>query len=80
MQCLVCAKDCPVFEVKAKFNVSVPYDIINRSKPIDFTIEFFRLLVFTNAKTKCDDMTQNQPSNNMISLVNMEILHIHCAW
>ena len=37
--CLVCTTDCPVFEVKAKINFSVPSDVINRSKPIDFTIE-----------------------------------------
>ena len=30
-------KDCPVFEVKAKINVSVPSDVINRSKSIDYS-------------------------------------------
>ena len=29
--CLLCATDCPVFEVKAKINVSVSFDVIDRS-------------------------------------------------
>ena len=58
-------------------NVSVPSDVIhvNQSKPIDFTKECFRLLVLPKARTRCDDMKKNQPSNNLISLFNMHILH-----
>ena len=33
--CVLCATDCPVFEVKARINVSVPSDVINRSISID---------------------------------------------
>ena len=33
--CVFCATDCPVLEVKAKINVSVPSDVINRSISID---------------------------------------------
>ena len=75
--CLVCATDCPVFEVKTKVNVSVPSGVIhvNRSKPIDFTKECFRLLILSKARTRCDDMTKNQPSNNFISLFNVQILY-----
>ena len=32
---LFCVTDCPVFEVKAKINKSVPSDAINRSNSID---------------------------------------------
>ena len=70
--CLVCATDYPVFEVKAKINVLVHSDVINRSKPFVLTIEYFRLLVLSKARTRCDDMTQDQPSNNLISLFNMQ--------
>ena len=28
--------DCPVFEVKAKISMSVPSDVINQSKSIDY--------------------------------------------
>ena len=35
--CVLRATDCPVFEVKAKINVSVPSDVINRSKSIDYS-------------------------------------------
>ena len=31
--------DCPVFEVKAKINESVPSDVINRSKSIDYSTQ-----------------------------------------
>ena len=39
--CLLNATECPVFEVKAKINVSAPFDAINRTKSIDFTIKQF---------------------------------------
>ena len=73
--CLVCASDCPVFEVKAKINVLVHSDVFNRSKPFVFTIECFRRLVLSKARTRCNDMTKDQPSNNLISLFNMQILN-----
>ena len=39
------------------------------------TIECFRLWVLSKARTRCDDMTKDQPSNNLISLFNMQILN-----
>ena len=56
-------------------NVSVHSYVINRSKPFVFAIECFRLLALSKARTRCDDMTKDQPSNNLISLFNMQILH-----
>ena len=64
----------PVFEVMAKINVLVHSDVINRSTPFVFTIECFRLSVLSKPRTRCDDMTKDQPSNNLISLFNMQIL------
>ena len=56
-------------------NVLVSANVINRSKPIDITIKCFRLLVLSEARTRFDDMTKNQTSNNLISLLNEQILH-----
>ena len=36
-RCVSRATDCPVFEVKAKINASVPSEVINRSKSIDYS-------------------------------------------
>ena len=71
----ISATGTTVFEVKAKINVLVHSDVINRSKPFVLTIEYFRLLVLSKARTRCDDMTQDQPSNNLISLFNMQTLN-----
>ena len=65
----------PRFRGKAKTYVSVQSDVINRSKPFVFTIECFLLLVLSKARTRCDDITKDQPTNNLISLSNMQILH-----
>ena len=50
--------DCPVFEVKAKSNVSVPSDVINRSKSIEYRINGYRRVVHSDARTRFDDKTK----------------------
>ena len=52
------ATDCPVFEVKAKFNVWAPSDGINRLKSIDYSTNLFRLVAHLEAKAKFDDVTK----------------------
>ena len=71
--------DCPVFEVKTRINVLVSSDVLNRSKSTDFNTKCFRFFVCLEAKTRCDYMTKNQPSNNLFSLLNEQILHFHCV-
>ena len=73
------ARDCPVFEVKAKINVSVPSDVINRSKSIDYSTNGFRLVVHSEARTMFDDITKNQPSNTWISWVNAQMLYFRLS-
>ena len=67
--------DCPVFEVKAKINASVPSDVINRSMSIDYSTNRFRLVVHSKARTGFDKVTKNQPSNTWISWVNIQKLY-----
>ena len=40
----------------AKINVSVPSDVINRSKSIDYSTNRFRLVVHSEARTIFDDI------------------------
>ena len=61
--------------LKAKINVSVPSDVINRSKSIDYSTNRFRLVVHSEARTRFDDVTKNQPSNTWISWVNIQMLY-----
>ena len=61
MFCLLCATDCPVFEVKAKINVSVPSGVINRPKSTDSYINRFLLLVYSVARTRFDDSKNIRP-------------------
>ena len=70
MLCLVRSIGCPVFEVNVKIKILVPSDVINRSKSIDFNTKCLRLLVLLEASTRFDDVTKNQPSNNLISLLS----------
>ena len=53
--CLLCSTDCPVFEVKAKINVSKPSGVINRPKLTHFYIKLFLLLVHSVARTRFDE-------------------------
>ena len=71
---ILCATDCPVFEVKAKINASVPSDVIYRSKKIDKSANWFRLLDHSEATRLLDDITKNQPSNCWISWINAQML------
>ena len=72
MQCLkLSATDCPVFEVKAKINVSVLSDVINRPKSKDFNIKRSLLLLLSVARTRFDDSTKNHSSNTCISLLKI---------
>ena len=64
-----------VFEVKAKISMSLPSDVINRSKSIDYSTNCFRLVVHSEARTRFDDVTKNQPSNTWISWVNIQMLY-----
>ena len=61
--CLFCATDCPILEVKGKINMSLPSDVINRSKSIDLTINLFRFVVHSEARTRLDNLTKIQSSN-----------------
>ena len=54
--CSLCAKDCPVFKVKAKMNVFEPSDVINRSKL--FTIKRFQRLVLSEARKRSNAITK----------------------
>ena len=54
-------------EVKGKMNVSVPSDVINRSKSIDCTANVFRCVVHSEARTVLDNLTKIQSSNAWIS-------------
>ena len=56
--CVLRATDRPVFEVKAKINVSVPSDVINRSKSIEYSTNCSRLVVHSEARTRFDDDTK----------------------
>ena len=56
--CLLCATDCPVFEVKTKINVSVPSGVINRPKSIDLNIKRFLLLILVLSVARIDDSTK----------------------
>ena len=53
--CLLCAPDCPVLKVKAKVNVSVPSDVINRPNSTGFNTKRVILLVISVARTRFDD-------------------------
>ena len=56
MLCLLCATYCPVFEVKAKINVSVTFW---RHKSTDFYMKRFLFLIYSVARTRFDDSTKN---------------------
>ena len=78
--CLLYATDCPVFKVKAKINVLVPSDVINRSKSIDFTTKRFQLLVFSEARTRSNDITK-QISRQVLGFLGYMCNYciFHCA-
>ena len=63
------ATDCPVFEVKAKINMSEISDVIHLSKEIDKSKNWFWLVVHSEATTRFDDITKNQPWNCWISWI-----------
>ena len=55
--CVLRATDCPFFEVKTKI-VSVPSDVINRSKSIDYSTNCVRPVVHLEARTRFGDITK----------------------
>ena len=68
--------------MKAKINVSVPSDVINRPKSTDFNIKRSLFLVLSVGRTRFDDSTKNETystknetSNTCISWLNMQILY-----
>ena len=66
----LCVTDCPVFEVKAKINVSVHSGVIYRPNRLTLTQNGSYV-----ARTRFDDSTKNQTSNTWISWLNMQILY-----
>ena len=58
----------------APFVKSVPSDVINRSKSIDYSTHLFRLVIYSEARTRFDDITKNQPLNTRISWFNAQML------
>ena len=53
----------------------VPYNVINRSKSIDYSTNLFLLVVQSEARTWVDNVTINQPLNTWISWVNIQMLY-----
>ena len=81
--CVLCATDCPVFEIKAKINVSVPSGFINRPISTELYIKRILLLVHSVATTRVYDSTKisdkNQISNIWISWSNIaNVVFFHC--
>ena len=72
---LLCATGCPVFEIKAKINVSVPSCVINLPNSTDFYIKRFLLLVHSVTRTSFDDGTKNHTSYTWLSWSNMQMLY-----
>ena len=68
--CLLCSTECPVFKIK----VSVP-SVINQPKSIYFTINCFRDMFLSEARTRFGDIAKNLPSNAWISWLKAQILY-----
>ena len=65
--CVLCATACPIFEVKVKFDVSVPSGFKNQPKMISTVV------VHSDARTRFDGDTcndRNRASNTLVSCLN----------
>ena len=63
------ATDCPVLEVKAKNNVSVPSDVINHQNGSIIAQIDSDFVVHSEATTIFDDITKNQTLNTVLGFL-----------
>ena len=71
--CLLCATDCPVFEVKAKISVSEPSDVINQLKIDRLYDNGLRPMFHSETRISFDEIRKTSPLKYWICWLIMQM-------